>query len=142
MVLCCSQENYLRYWEGCIYIQCEAPDDVPPVDQQAFRSLWITVFKKWNSGSQNLCVKASHVAQNELSTSSQRNSHTRRAVCIWNKGQEKRFSKQGSKRQSEKVSSSPTDRVQLPSRAELFLQRDKMMSNKRKNTTSQTWMRF
>lgn len=49
--------KYLQYWEGCIYIQCEAPDDVPPVDQQAFRSLWITVFKKWNSGSQNLCVK-------------------------------------------------------------------------------------
>lgn len=63
-------EKYLQFWEGCIYIQCEAPDDIPPGDQQAFRSPWITVFKNRISGSQNPCVKASHVAQNELSASS------------------------------------------------------------------------
>lgn len=32
-------EKYLQHWEGYIYIQCKAPDDVPPGDQQAFRSI-------------------------------------------------------------------------------------------------------
>lgn len=32
-------EKYEQYWEERIYTQCEAPDDVAPVDHQAFRSL-------------------------------------------------------------------------------------------------------